>query len=190
MAKLLKLLRLVHSYLGLIALPWVIFFGVTGFYLNHPDIVLSAFPYKSYEDVGNEFPLREIPLTAEQAAEIARDIWPNSKMQSIERGTYHGHDVITFIREAGRIIVAVDTGHFYTKSNIKNTLYTPSGKVAARKIYWRYVFGVFHRTGWLGWSLGTILADLTALALIIFGCSGLALWYIPKHKRLMRRLTG
>lgn len=50
------------------------------------------------------------------------------------------------------------------------------------------MFGVFHRTGWLGWSLGTILADITSLALIVFGLSGMVLWYLPKHKRFKRRL--
>lgn len=190
MARFLKTLRTLHSYLGLIVLPWVIFFGLTGLYLNHPDVVLSVFPYKSYEDIGDSFTPRDIPLSAEDAAEIARTIWPQSEMLSIERDTYHGHDALIFTRKAGRIIVAVETGHYYAKSNLTNTLYSPSGDVMARKIYWNYVFGVFHRTGWLGWSLGTILADLTAIALIVLGFSGLGLWYLPKHKRFMRKFQA
>ncbi|SDJ33880.1 hypothetical protein [Lutimaribacter saemankumensis] len=109
-------------------------------------------------------------------------------MTSVSEVVYHGHDAIRFEREAGQIIVAVNTGHYYVKSRLKNLHYAPDGTLVGRKIYWNYVFGVFHRTGWLGWSLGTILADITSLALIVFGLSGMALWYLPKHKRFKRRL--
>ena len=98
------------------------------------------------------------------------------------------YDVIEFEREAGAIIVVSDTGHYYVKSRLQNKMFAPDGSLENRKIYWAYVFGVFHRTGWLGWSIGTVLADITAIALIIFGFSGLVLWYLPKHKRFKRRL--
>ena len=188
MAKSLKILRTLHSYLGILALPWIIFFGVTGLYLNHPDTVLSLFPYKSYTDSAYEFEQLDAPLTAEQASEIARPIWPQSDMKAVERVKYHGYDTIHFVREAGTIIVAAETGHYYVKSNLKNTLYSPNGEALNRKIYWNYVLGVFHRTGWLGWSLGTILADITAITLIAFGLSGVTLWYLPRHKRFLRRV--
>ncbi|MDC1438834.1 PepSY domain-containing protein, partial [Planktomarina temperata] len=85
-------------------------------------------------------------------------------------------------------IVVSDTGHYYVKSRLQNKMFAPDGSLENRKLYWAYVFGVFHRTGWLGWSIGTVLADITAIALIIFGFSGLVLWYLPKHKRFKRRL--
>ncbi|SDJ33857.1 hypothetical protein SAMN05421850_11425 [Lutimaribacter saemankumensis] len=55
MAATLKFLRTLHSWLGLIALPWVILFGFTGFYLNHGQAIRSVLPLVSYEDVGDRF---------------------------------------------------------------------------------------------------------------------------------------
>lgn len=188
MAATLKLLRKLHSWLGIIALPWVILFGVTGFYLNHPDVIRAILPLTSYEDVGTRFEVLPKPLTMEEAEKIAQAYWPESQMKSVSKSVYHGHEAINFEREAGQIIVAVDTGHYYVKSRLKNLQFSPDGDLVGRKIYWNYVFGVFHRTGWLGWSLGTILADITSLALITFGVSGMVLWYLPKHKGLKRRL--
>ena len=188
MAATLKFLRKLHSWLGIIALPWVILFGVTGFYLNHPDVIRSILPLTSYEDVGSRFEVLPKPLTMEEAERIAQAYWPESQMKSVSKSVYHGHEAINFEREAGQIIVAVDTGHYYVKSILKNLQFSPDGDLVGRKIYWNYVFGVFHRTGWLGWSLGTILADITSLALITFGISGMVLWYLPKHKGLKRRL--
>ena len=188
MAATLKFLRKLHSWLGIIALPWVILFGVTGFYLNHPDVIRAILPLTSYEDVGSRFEVLPKPLTMEEAEKIAQAYWPESQMKSVGKSVYHGYEAINFEREAGQIIVAVDTGHYYVKSRWKNLQFSPDGDLVGRKIYWNYVFGVFHRTGWLGWSLGTILADITSLALIIFGISGMVLWYLPKHKGLKRRL--
>jgi hypothetical protein len=188
MAATLKFLRKLHSWLGIIALPWVILFGVTGFYLNHPDVIRAILPLTSYEDVGTRFEVLPKPLTMEEAEKIAQAYWPESQMKSVSKSVYHGHEAINFEREAGQIIVAVDTGHYYVKSRLKNLQFSPDGDLVGRKIYWNYVFGVFHRTGWLGWSLGTILADITSLALITFGISGMVLWYLPKHKGLKRRL--
>jgi len=190
MATTLKFLRTLHSWLGIVALPWVIFFGLTGFYLNHPDAVKSILPLTSYEDVGTQFVTLSQPLTEEDATEIAQGYWPDSPMKTVSEIVYHGHDAIKFEREAGQIIVAADTGHYYVKSNFRNLQFSPEGDLVGRKIYWNYVFGIFHRTGWLGWSLGTILADITSLALIVFGLSGMVLWYLPKHKRFKRRLRG
>ena len=188
MAATLKFLRKLHSWLGIIALPWVILFGVTGFYLNHPDVIRAILPLTSYEDVGTSFEVLPKPLTMEEAEKIAQAYWPESQMKSVSKSVYHGYEAINFEREAGQIIVAVDTGHYYVKSRWKNLQFSPDGVLVGRKIYWNYVFGVFHRTGWLGWSLGTILADITSLALITFGISGMVLWYLPKHKGLKRRL--
>ena len=185
----LKYVRLLHSWFGVIALPWVIFFGLTGFYLNHPDAVRTILPFQTYEDNADVFPSLAQPISAEAAADVARNYWPKSKMLSIKNIEYHGFEAFEFEREAGYIIVVKSTGHYYVKSRIQNKMYSPNGELLERKMYWNYVFGVFHRTGWLGWSIGTILADITAFSLMIFGFSGLVLWYLPKHRRFKRTLA-
>lgn len=72
--------------------------------------------------------------------------------------------------------------------NYMHSTYALNGTRLNVKIYWPYIFGVFHRTGWKDWSLSTIFADIIALALVGFGLTGLLLWYLPKHKRMRRRI--
>lgn len=190
MAQVLKVFRTIHSYLGIIALPWVILFGISGLYLNHPNLITNILPASSYSDTSEQFEPIETPLTSAQAADIARLYFQGSPMKSIREIEYHGFDSIEFQRESGTIIVSKETGHYYVKNNFQNVLHSADGVVVDRKIYWNYFLGVFHRTGWFGWSIGTILADITAFALIIFGISGMTIWYIPRHRRFKRKVFG
>ena len=190
MAQIMKALRTIHSYMGVIALPWVILFGISGLYLNHPNLITIILPSSSYSDTSEQFEPIEIPLTSEQAADIARLYFTESPMKSIREINYHGFDSIEFQRESGTIIVSKETGHYYVKNNFQNVLHSADGVVVDRKIYWNYFLGVFHRTGWFGWSIGTLLADITAFVLIIFGISGITLWYLPRHRRFKRKLFG
>ena len=91
-------------------------------------------------------------------------------------------------KQPGYVLVAIETGHYYVKSNYMRSTYAPDGTRLNVKIYWPYIFGVFHRTGWRDWSLSTIFADIIALSLVGFGLTGLFLWYLPKHKRIRRRI--
>lgn len=190
MAQALKVFRTIHSYLGIIALPWVILFGISGLYLNHPNLITNILPASAYSDTSEQFESLETPLTSEQAADIARLYFQNSPMKSIREIEYHGFNSIEFQRESGTIIVSKETGHYYVKNNFQNVLHSADGVVVDRKIYWNYFLGVFHRTGWFGWSIGTIFADITAFALIIFGISGMTIWYIPRHRRFKRKVFG
>ena len=186
MAHALKYLRTVHSWLGVLILPWVVLFGITGFYLNHPEIIRAISPYSNYEDNSSEFPRLQVPLTLEQSADIARNFWNDRQMIAIEEMNYHGHDAIRFQRDSGEIIIVPATGHYYLKTRFSNRMYSPEGELLGRKIYWDYLFGIFHRTGWLSRDIKTVFADITALALVVFGITGLALWYLPRHRRLKR----
>lgn len=105
MPRILKSLRKIHSYLGLLILPWIIAFGFTGFYLNHSELILSALPLNTYEDNYQTYMDLEQPLTLEQSANIARGYWPESKMLSVERISYHEQSAIEFKRQNGSIIV-------------------------------------------------------------------------------------
>lgn len=190
MGKIYRQLRNIHSWMGILSLPWIMLFGLSGLYLNHPQLVSSVLPSPNYSDNAETFAPLETPLTPEFAAVIAHKYWPDSPMKSIRQISYHGFDAIEFNREAGAIIVAKETGHYYTKTRYQNVLYSPTGEAVDRKFYWSYILGVFHRTGWFGWSIGTILADVTAIILIVFAFTGMALWYLPKHKKIKKRFTA
>ncbi|NVK02875.1 MAG: PepSY domain-containing protein [Oceanospirillaceae bacterium] len=189
MGKIFRHLKTLHSWMGLIALPWVILFGLSGLYLNHPQLVSQILPDSAYGAEAEMFASLDVPLTPETAANIARQYWPESPMNAIRQIKYHGFDAVEFTRGAGRIIVAKETGHYYTKTNFQNVLYSPQGEAVDRKIYWNYLLGVFHRNGWFSQTIGTILADITAIILIAFGLSGITLWYLPRHKRIKKDLV-
>jgi len=148
MGKIFRHLKTLHSWMGLIALPWVILFGLSGLYLNHPQLVSQILPDSAYGAEAEMFASLDVPLTPETAANIARQYWPESPMNAIRQIKYHGFDAVEFTRGAGRIIVAKETGHYYTKTNFQNVLYSPQGEAVDRKIYWNYLLGVFHRNGW------------------------------------------
>jgi uncharacterized iron-regulated membrane protein len=58
------------------------------------------------------------------------------------------------------------------------------------KIYWGAIFKGLHRAGWLGGGLGTWLADITSLAMVIFGMSGVVLGWAPRSRRISRAVAG
>lgn len=188
MIKVLRFLRSFHSWLGLLVLPWVIFFGVTGFYLNHQQAVLSVLPDGQFDEQPLRSLTRDTPVTKAEAEKIAESYWPRSPVTGVQKVNYHDFLSWRITKERGYVLVAIETGHYYVKSKYMRSTYAPDGTRLNRKIYWRYVFGIFHKTGWMDWSLQTFFADLVSFALIGFGLSGLLVWYLPKHKRVMRRI--
>ena len=67
------LARSIHSWLGILLLPWVIFFGITGLYLNHQELVISWLPNSEY----NEAIFRQNYLENSVSREIAQTIATN-----------------------------------------------------------------------------------------------------------------
>jgi len=52
------------------------------------------------------------------------------------------------------------------------------------------VFRYFHEVGWIDSSFGVWFADITAIALVLFGASGLILFIVPRQKKLKRNLSA
>lgn len=188
MSRVLRSLRLVHSWLGVLVLPWIVLFGLTGFYLNHERAVLALLPDGAYDESPLRDLRRELPVSQDEALLIAQQYWADQPVLALERVTYHDFLSWRVKKQPGYVLVAIETGHYYVKSNYMRSTYAPDGTRLNVKIYWPYIFGVFHRTGWRDWSLSTIFADIIALSLVGFGLTGLFLWYLPKHKRIRRRI--
>jgi len=190
MLKLIRFTRTLHSWLGVLLLPWIIFFGITGFYLNHQNLILNLLPSQEIEQsVLDNLPTEKV-VTYLEAEVIANNYWPDEAIVANNEVTYHGYQSWRFTKPSGYVLVSKSTGHYYVKSKYMRSTYSPNRKRLHTKIYWGYLFGVFHKTGWLDWSFKTVLADIVSLSLSIFGFTGLFIWYLPKHKRLMRRLFG
>lgn len=187
-ARLLKFFRVTHGWLGIIVFPWIFVIGLTGFYLNHAQLVNGWLEREPYDESQfYDWPgARETPVA--DAARTAKNVWPDETVNSIREETYHGFDAYVFRKASGKIIVVRDTGHYFVKTNLSRSTFAPDGTRLDRKIYWKSVFAWLHERGWLDNTFGTWLADITAGAMVIFSLSGLYLFFAPRTKRIARRL--
>lgn len=188
--RILRLFRTVHGWLGVFIFPWVIVIGATGFFLNHPKPFLWVLEGPKYaESKFDEWPVTE-PATIDMARLVALSVWPDEAIVETKEKIYHDRQSFEFKKASGRIIVTQPTGHYFVKTNYTRRTYAPDGELLHSKIYWGSIFKGLHRAGWLGRSLGTWLADLTSLAMVIFGCTGAIVWWAPRSRRLLRSMAG
>jgi len=54
------------------------------------------------------------------------------------------------------------------------------------KFYWGSFFERLRERSWFNSSLGTWLADLTSLVMVLFGMSGVVLWWILRSRWILR----
>ena len=187
-AKLLKFLRVFHSWLGVLVLPWVIIIGATGFYLNHGKAILPLIETASFDETTFDLWLPEQSVTRETAAQTARTYWPDERITRVEEKEYHDRPSHIFYKESGRIIVTQPTGHYFVKTRFRRQTFSPDGTKLHTRIYWSSLFKTLHVRGWTSAKLGTWLADITSLALILFGITGMIMWWMPRSKRYIRKL--
>lgn len=183
-----RLMKTIHSWLGVLILPWVVAIGFTGLYMNHDDLILSLFPTQHYDTAGFD----TSPLARAQdevsAENIAALLAPGvALIRDEEEDRFRHRDVITF--DAGDFDVVVDraTGFAWTDSRYATRTYAPDGAWLHTRIRWSRVLSSIHERGWVGTALGTWLADITAAALVIFGLSGLVLFAMPRLRRRKNR---
>jgi len=193
MPRLFRIVRTLHSWMGFIILPWIVLYGVTGFYLNHAKSINQWLVSTPYDE--SRFVVRpEMAwLSSNEAHQKASQIWPDESITGSKAIEYHGFDAIRFTKPSGQVIIAIKTGHFYKKTMLYRFTYDTSGALVDRKIYWSYLFHYFHEVGWIDNSFGVWFADITTISLVLFGVSGLILFVIPRHKkfiRLMKRGFG
>jgi hypothetical protein len=188
--RVLRLLRTIHAWTGIFIFPWVIIIGATGFYLNHGKMILSVIEGPKYvESRFDDWPVTD-PVTQDTARAVAMTVWPDEPIGEATEKDYHDRPSFEFKKDSGRIIVTQPTGHYFVKTRYTRRTYAPDGALLHSKIYWGAIFKGLHRAGWLGGGLGTWLADITSLAMVIFGMSGVVLWWAPRSRRISRAVAG
>jgi len=179
--------RTLHGWLGIFVVPWIILIGATGFYLNHGKVLSTMFfpPAFSEKNFDQQRPLS--PITREQARRLGETVWPTDPIKKISEDTYHGRRSFMIRKKSGTAILSIPTGHYYLKTRYKRHTYSPGGELLHTKTYWGRMFKDIHRSGWLGGSLGTWIADTVSLAMVIFGITGALMWLMPRIKRYRLR---
>ncbi len=184
-ARLLKSLRTIHGWMGIIIFPWILIIGFTGFYLNHSRMVLSWFEGPSYDESQfADWP--DIGADEAMARALAQQLWPDQRLDRIDFDSYHGRQAILITVGDGQVILSQPTGHYFVKEGFTRKTFAPDGTLLHNKVYWGSAFKTLHTRGWLTSTFGTFIADVIAFALMIFAISGLIVWWLPRTKKIGR----
>ncbi len=183
-------LRSVHGWLGAIILPWVVVAGLTGFYMNHERLVLGWLPDAS--DVGPEAyadqPEATPVASGADAMGIASRYRPDAADMSLDTDSSYADRVVWTV-DTGPDAVIVDrqTGFVWLRERYRITAFAPDGTRVGTDLRWSRILSSLHTRGWVGEALGKWLADITAIALVVFGLSGLVLFWAPRRRRNRNR---
>lgn len=179
-----RLLRTLHAWLGVLILPWIVLAGLTGLYMNHERLVLSIFPEGDVSAV--QFVSEGQVQTEASARDLAEGLFGSLGPARTKR--FEGRQAYAFAGpDAGEVLVDRQTGHLWFASRYAVTLYSPKGEKLAQDLRLGRILSSLHGRGWVGRSLGTWPADITAAALMLFGLSGLVLFFAPRLRRRKNR---
>jgi len=186
----LSVLRKTHSFLGVLIFPLVLVVGFTGFYLNHSNTLFSFIGASDYDE--SQFDLWPNPQEASVSSVklLAGSVWPEFPITRIYTEIYHDRPSYFIDKDPGTIIVSRATGHYFVKSGFTRATFAPDGTRLDRKVYWGSVFKWLHTRGWLSDRFGTFLADITSIALMVFAISGAVIWWLPRYKKIRRKLQS
>lgn len=182
-----RLLKTVHGWLGVIVLPWVIIIGLTGLFLNHERLVMGWLESGGYDEAQFDAWPAARPVTVADAQALAQSLLPGENLVQSGDTRYHGREAAIFEASGTQVIVALQTGHYWVKTDLRRVTYAPDGTVLARKTYWEGIFKRLHVRGWLTSDFGTWAADITAAAMVVFGLTGIVLFLMPRLRRRQNR---
>jgi len=92
-----RLLRSLHTWPGVMILPWVIIAGVTGLYMNHSALILSVFPVGDID--GPVLRAPALPQTEASAAEIVKAMYPSTHFDDMGGSKQNGRQGYKFIAD-------------------------------------------------------------------------------------------
>lgn len=182
-----RFLKMLHGWLGILILPWIVIAGLTGLYMNHAQLVLSLLPVMGTDaEVLDRLP-GGIAQTEESAWSIALAAVPGVGLELDDDDSFRDRTVYTFDGEGADVRVDRATGYHWIEGRYLTDLRAPDGTRIDREIRWSRVLSSLHERGWVGSALGSWLADITAAALALFGLSGMYLFTAPRLRRIKNR---
>lgn len=185
--KLMQWLRSIHGWLGIMILPWVIALGLTGFYLNHGDAVMLLFGSGELDFNTFELLPGDEMVDEKTARDLATRYWPGKTFAAPQVIDFHGESAYSFKEAGDQLIVLVSSGYYFYRTPFTRQAFKPGGTLFDTKYYWPRIFKEIHVRGWLGNKFGTFFADLAALAMVVFGFSGMYLFLWPRYRRFVGR---
>lgn len=184
-----RLLRSIHAWIGILIMPWIILIGLTGLYLNHAKVINGVIYDSSFDEKRFDALLSEPAMDQNLARQIAEQVWGEEYQGDIAKGEYHKHAVFTLKANSAKLLVSRETGQYWIKTNFTRKTFDAGGQLRHTKIYWGRIFKRIHRDGWIGGGMGSWFADFAAGAMVIFGFSGMFLFLVPRIRRYKSRRT-
>lgn len=188
-----RFLKSLHSWMGVLILPWVFVAGLSGLYMNHGDLVLGLFPRREVALSDVAAAPGAVPISAEAATTLALPFVTG--LPFARQAERDGVASYRFKEGDMTVDVAQATGAVLVQSRYMRRLYAADGTRLGTEWRWGRILGSLHRRGWVGDALGTWLADIAAGALMVFALSGLWLFAAPrlrrrKNRRARMRVSG
>jgi hypothetical protein len=180
-----RFLKTLHGWLGVIILPWIVLAGFTGLYENHGFKMLSLLPETRFR-VEMLQGLPAAPVNEAAALALADRLLPAPHLPLST-----GHTMTRLIYEVISPNETLDvdqaTGAYWLIGPYATSLYDAQGSRIATQVQWGALLRRLHRAGWASDTFGTWPADLAATALMVFGISGLWLFFAPRVRRWKNR---
>ena len=179
-------IKILHGWMGVLVLPWVIIFGLTGFFLNHQnlfgewpdaDLLQQALPQDSTGRLA----------TKEQVESWVQTIRPGVEMKSMQQGDLNGVLAWQIEITGGTLTAPVNSSSYFEVTQMQVRLLDGQNSVVRRDLNWKHISRELHVHGWLSDAPGTLIADAFSFILVGFGVSGLALWGWPRLRRMSLR---
>jgi hypothetical protein len=183
-------LRSWHSWTGMAALLILVMLGLTGIYLNHPELLgLDPVPAETGKLLFTSSGLTAL-VPIEQALKAAHAEWGEAKVQFVQlreegnRLVYrvrrrNSSDEVTVDARSG-LLVAVRTGQ-------REVRYAEDGTAQENQMSWTRLMFDLHTGRILGFP-GRLIADGAGMAILLLSFSGIFLFVIPRWRRWRKRL--
>ena len=180
----LKWCRTIHSWLGVIILPWVIVIALTGFYINHPQ---GFHTILGYEDISNAdvASLAPVQVSQQLVDTIAKANWPDEAPIGQGQTRYRNRQMFAIAKPSGTIFIPVpSTNIYFVRDGMHERIVGIDGTIFRNQLPYPQMFRVLHEQGWLSSTFGTFFADLVALSMVLFSFTGLLMFFVPKYRKL------
>ncbi len=185
----LRLLKTLHGWTGIVVVPWVLLYGLTGFYLNHERSLAFLFGIDAVDTLWKEDQPGHLATEAQALAWFAA-AYPGMTARKVTDEAYHDKPAYQIATDGLLVIAPKNSSFYFDKSDHVRQLHDGAGRVIDRHLYWPSILKELHVHGWMRGGLGTTLADLFSLMLIGFGLTGACLWTMPRIMRRAVRRSG
>ena len=81
----------------------------------------------------------------------------------------------------------MNSSSYFEVTQMQVRLLDGQNSVVRRDLNWKHISRELHVHGWLSDAPGTLIADAFSFILVGFGVSGLALWGLPRLRRMSFR---